>query len=303
MDRYGIFVDAGYFFAAGAQAASKQHVSRRQVTLKSSPDAMISDLCSKAGRIVDNIPLLRTYWYDATPGSRLTPEQISIAMLPGVKLRIGVLNNFGRQKGVDSLIVNDIIDLARNRAIVDAVLMTGDEDLKLAVQVAQSFGVRVHILGCGDLSRNMSEYLQMEADSVSVLEDRWFASHLNINLDMPSYGAPYYPPADGRTDGGLPRDPYDEEEFNEAVESAIQEIFSTMSGDQMQHLDQHFAYQTFVPTEYDRRLVGTVAAKLNGRKLSLEEMRGLRGQFMNAVRVRNGDQWPSAKEEESCPDA
>ncbi|MDR0736126.1 MAG: NYN domain-containing protein [Zoogloeaceae bacterium] len=276
MDRYAIFVDAGYFFAAGAQAAFRQNVSRRQVVLKSSPAAMIADLCSRARQVVDNLPLLRTYWYDATPGPRLSMEQSALAMLPGVKLRIGVLNSMGRQKGVDSLIVTDIIDLARNRAIADAVLMTGDEDLRVAVQVAQSFGVRVHLLGAGDITRNVSDFLQMEADSVTSLEDRWFASHLELNSSfMPA------PP------NGLPEPEADDEEFIEAAELSIHEILEYVDPDQMTQLGQHFAFQNFVPPEYDRRLVAMVSTSLNGRKLSTEEIRSLRTLFVSTVKKRN----------------
>ena len=135
MDRYAIFVDAGYFFAAGAQAAFGNHTPRKQVILKS-PEAMLADLCARASAAAANLPLLRAYWYDAMPGPRLSMEQSALAMLPGVKLRLGALNNAGEQKGVDSLIVTDLIDLARNRAIADAVVVTGDEDLRIAVQVA-----------------------------------------------------------------------------------------------------------------------------------------------------------------------
>jgi hypothetical protein len=293
VDRYAIFVDAGYFFAAGAQAAFKQHVSRRQVSLKSSPAAMIADLCSQARRVVDNLPLLRTYWYDATPGPRLSMEQSALAMLPGIKLRIGVLNSVGRQKGVDSLIVTDMIDLARNRAIADAVLMTGDEDLRVAVQVAQSFGVRVHLLGAGDISRNVSDFLQMEADSVTALEDRWFASHLEVNYNQQSS---YNPTASmtgtTTTNTNLPADgdSVDDDIFQDAVDLSINEILSDVYPDQLAQLGQHFVFQNFVPPEYDRRLVAIVASNLNGRKLSNEEIRNLRNQFVCAVKLRNSSE-------------
>ena len=282
MDRYAIFVDAGYFFAAGAQAAFRQHVSRRQVVLKSSPAAMIADLCSRARQVVDNLPLLRTYWYDASPGPLLSMEQSALAMLPGVKLRIGVLNSMGRQKGVDSLIVTDIIDLARNRAIADAVLMTGDEDLRVALQVAQSFGVRVHLLGAGDVTRNVSDFLQMEADSVTSLEDRWFASHLELNNS-------FMPTSSGQIsgNGGLPEMEPDEEEFIEAAEVSIHEILEYVEPDQLAQLGQHFSFQNFVPPEYDRRLVAMVSANLNGRKLTTEEIRSLRTLFVRTVKTRN----------------
>ena len=66
-----------------------------------------------------------------------------------MKLRLGQLNSEGQQKGVDSLIVTDLIELARNKAISDAVVLTGDEDIRVGVQIAQSLGVRVHLLGIG----------------------------------------------------------------------------------------------------------------------------------------------------------
>lgn len=64
-----------------------------------------------------------------------------------MKVRLGFVNSVGEQKGVDSLIVTDMIALARNRAISDAVLMSGDEDLRVGVQQAQELGVRAGCLG------------------------------------------------------------------------------------------------------------------------------------------------------------
>ena len=51
------------------------------------------------------------------------------------------MNSSGPAKGVDSLIVTDMITLARNGAMSDAVLLSGDEDLRVGVQQAQEFGV------------------------------------------------------------------------------------------------------------------------------------------------------------------
>lgn len=120
MERYAIFVDAGYFFAGGAQAAFGAQTPRKQLSLKT-PAELVAALHEQATRACANTPLLRVYWYDAMPGARLSLEQTNIALLAGVKLRLGALNSAGEQKGVDSLIVTDLIDLARNRAIADAV--------------------------------------------------------------------------------------------------------------------------------------------------------------------------------------
>lgn len=76
------------------------------------------------------------------------------------------MNRFGEQKGVDSLIVTDMIELARNRAMADAILFSGDEDLRVGVQQAQEFGIRVHLLGIEPSRKNQSAYLIQETDSV-----------------------------------------------------------------------------------------------------------------------------------------
>lgn len=278
MDRYAIFVDAGYFFAAGANAAFNQHTTRKQVSLKS-PQAMISDLCAKASAVADGLPLLRVYWYDAMPGPRLSMEQTALAMLNGIKLRLGALNSAGEQKGVDSLIVTDVIDLARNKAIAEAVLVTGDEDLRIAVQVAQSFGVRVHVLAAGDATKNVSATLQMEADSVSALDGAWFTQHFDLMSSMPS--AVTAPIATASMQA-LPKN------TATSIEPVARTVISAMLGsfrrDQLDQLIQHFDKSKTVPPEYDRPLIAKVASEFSGRRLTGEEMRSIRGLFVTAVR-------------------
>lgn len=276
MDRYAIFVDAGYFFAAGAQAAFGDHTPRKEVALKS-PAGMLADLCIKASATTDNLPILRTYWYDAMPGPRLSLEQSALAMLTGIKLRLGALNSAGEQKGVDSLIVTDLIDLARNRAIADAVVVTGDEDLRIAVQVAQSFGVRVHILAAGDPSKNVSPTLQMEADSVSVLDGAWFTAHLERVSTIPK-GTVAAPAVSATTI----------DDIDTAADAVINEILKTITPEQMEQLVQHFSTQQSVPPEYDRPLVAKVSAALSGQRFSGAETRKIRGKFVRAVKTHSG---------------
>jgi hypothetical protein len=84
-----------------------------------------------------------------------------------IRVRLGFLNASGEQKGVDSLIVTDIVELARNRAVADVVLMSGDEDVRIGVQLAQSFGVRVHLLGIKPCAGTQSTQLRQEADTCS----------------------------------------------------------------------------------------------------------------------------------------
>lgn len=299
MDRYAIFVDAGYFFAAGAQAAfgnQTPKITRRQVSLKS-PEATLAELCRVASAAADSMPLLRAYWYDAMPGPRMSIEQSALAMLSGVKLRLGALNSAGEQKGVDSLIVTDIIDLARNRAIADAVVVTGDEDLRIAFQVAQSFGVRVHILAAGDPTKNVSPALQMEADSVSALDADWFRGHLELAAFAPTapiasvptlasahLAANQTPTATHTSQSSNTKDA----DLDTAAKAVITELLSAIGKEQLAQLVTHVSTTRQIPPEYDRPFIAKVSAAVHGRRLDGAEMRHIRGLFVTAAKAAQG---------------
>ncbi|MFZ4580783.1 MAG: NYN domain-containing protein [Myxococcota bacterium] len=165
MDRAAIFVDAGYLFAAGAQALFDDKLHRHELRLDVAPCvAFLRDLAQRR----TGLALLRIYWYDGVRGTP-SQEHRTIAMQDDVKLRLGTVNSAGQQKGVDSLIVTDLIALARNRAIIDAVLIAGDEDLRIGVIQAQELGVRVHLVGVAPAAKNQSGLLREEADTRSEL--------------------------------------------------------------------------------------------------------------------------------------
>lgn len=106
--------------------------ARRNISIRNVPE-LIAALKEQASKQCENPSLLCIYWYDAIQGPRMSLEQSMLAHQVGLKLRLGTLNNGGEQKGVDSLIVTDLIELARNRAISDAVILSGDEDLRVSV--------------------------------------------------------------------------------------------------------------------------------------------------------------------------
>ena len=276
MNRFAIFVDAGYFFAAGAQAAFAKGTTRRQVSLKSA-SIMLDDLCKTASLVCDDLPLLRVYWYDAMPGPRLTLEQSALALLPRLKLRLGALNNAGEQKGVDSLIVTDLIDLARNHAIADAVVVAGDEDLRIAVQVAQSFGVRVHLLAAGNPSQNVSVALQMEADSVESLDSSWFTKHFETTSPIPVAGSGAKAAIQA---AATP------ETIQKVALSIIATTLDGMSPSQIEQLTKHFSVYTTIPEEHDRPLIAKMSAAMSNRRFTGGEMRAIRGVFVRAVKER-----------------
>lgn len=134
-------------------------------------EGLIEAFIDKARTIFADSRLLRVYWYDGARRRIHTTEQQAIAELPDVKVRLGNLNANNQQKGVDSLIRTDLESLARHRAISDAALVGGDEDLVSAVEAAQGYGARVHLWGIEAAEgRNQAEPLLWEVDSQRTFE-------------------------------------------------------------------------------------------------------------------------------------
>ncbi|WP_330173741.1 NYN domain-containing protein [Streptomyces sp. NBC_01498] len=160
---HAIFVDAGYVYAAAGLLVAGTE-DRRSFDLDT--EGLIEAFIDKARTIFADSRLLRVYWYDGARRRIHTPEQQAIAELPDVKVRLGNLNANNQQKGVDSLIRTDLESLARHRAISDAALVGGDEDLVSAVEAAQGYGARVHLWGIeSGGGRNQAEPLLWEVDS------------------------------------------------------------------------------------------------------------------------------------------
>ncbi|MFE0041690.1 NYN domain-containing protein [Streptomyces albireticuli] len=160
---HAIFVDAGYVYAAAGRLVVGTE-DRRSFDLDA--EGLIDAFIDKARTIFPDSRLLRVYWYDGARRRIHTAEQQTIAELPDVKVRLGNLNANNQQKGVDSLIRTDLESLARHRAISDAALIGGDEDLVSAVEAAQGYGARVHLWGIeAGGGRNQAEPLLWEVDS------------------------------------------------------------------------------------------------------------------------------------------
>jgi uncharacterized LabA/DUF88 family protein len=167
LSRYAIMVDVGYIYASAGELLFSA-ASRREYRVDA--DKLISALIRQADDHVRG-QLLRVYWYDAARDRVPTFDQRVIAQMPLVKLRLGNLNARGQQKGVDAQIRADMEALARHRAITDAILVAGDEDMVPAVEAAQAFGVRVHLWGVEPpYGTNQAERLVWESDTVEVLE-------------------------------------------------------------------------------------------------------------------------------------
>ncbi|MBV9856791.1 MAG: NYN domain-containing protein [Streptosporangiaceae bacterium] len=165
--RYAVMVDVGYIYAAAGELLFGTS-SRRDYRVDAVP--LIQAVTKHADELIRG-ELLRVYWYDAARDRVPTIDQRVVAQMAWVKLRLGNLNARGQQKGVDAQIRADMEALARHRAITDAVLIAGDEDMVPAVEAAQAYGVRVHLWGIEPpYGTNQAERLVWESDTVDVLE-------------------------------------------------------------------------------------------------------------------------------------
>jgi hypothetical protein len=181
VDRVGVFVDAGYLLGEGGFACLG---TRKRGEIACDYGALAEQLATLAQRGC-GLPVLRIYWYDAAPRGVPLTDQLRVAELRNVKLRLGRLIGT-RQKGVDSLIVRDLMTLARERAIATAYVVAGDEDMREGIAAAQDMGVRVVVVGVDGGEPNQAETLVHEADEHVVLGKEALAAFFSTPAAEPA---------------------------------------------------------------------------------------------------------------------
>lgn len=228
---------------------------------------------------VSGLPLLRIYWYDGT-STGPTAQHLALAFTAGVKLKLGFVNAQGEQKGVDSLIVTDMIELARNRAMTDALLLSGDEDLRVGVQQAQEFGVKVHLLGIAPSRGSQSQFLLQEADTTH----EWAAEALRRFLTCsPQAGqAP-----SGATSGAIPVSVATAATgiSPNALRDLVEQHATALDGVRLQAALESYDREKRLPPDIDRPLLGA-AKKTFGRDLTSAERTALRFTFAEVARTQ-----------------
>ena len=192
MGSLSLFIDAGYLFKQGAGAVLDTKLGRHELLFDAK--AFMTNLRAWVAGLYPEDELLRTYWYDGARQGVPTPDQLDVAALAFVKLRLGRINSAGQQKGVDTLMVRDLMVLSQERSIHRAIVLSGDEDLREGIEYAQDRGVRVAVVGIeanGD--RNQSVELVREADENLVLPPELLKETLSKR--QPATPAPTKAPA------------------------------------------------------------------------------------------------------------
>lgn len=267
-----VFVDAGYLFAQGSAALTGAQRPRSELRLNES--ALIAALQGFALEKSEGSRLLRIYWYDAPLKSGVTAEQSSLATKDRIKLRLGVLNGVGQQKGVDSLIVTDLIELARNRAITDAILVSGDEDVRVGAQIAQNYGVCIHLLGMHPARANQSPLLRQEADTTTEWDSQTISTFMSATV-VPERGAPPAPKKPQPSKPALA--------VEERVANVITLMVGALSTDEINKLRDYWLTNSGLPPELDRPMLARCREALE-RDLVSDEKRSARAHFVERVK-------------------
>ena len=175
-----------------------------------------------------------------------------------------------------------MIALARNRAISDAVLLSGDEDLRVGVQQAQEFGVRVHLVGVKPSRGSQSLFLLQEAD----MTYEWSNDEVSEFLARkPKVVTPSVaPPVPGNAVLGLEVD-------TAAVDRLgllASKVADVLEKNELLALVEAFEETSQLPRDIDRRLLADGRSAIR-RDLSPSEKKHVRSRFIGACRRRLAD--------------
>lgn len=267
MNQIAVFVDAGYLIAEGAVLLTGKRQPRAAMRLD--VEAVLGELRARANAVDDACRLLRIYWYDGLARREMMSlEQQRIAQSPSVKARFGRVNVRGEQKGVDSLIVTDLIELARDHAISDALIVAGDEDIRIGLEMAQSHGVRVHLLGVAPIRDNQSVNLLIEADGA----DEWSRDEVSEWLTWTGMEARslFEPAADN---------------IDELIAAVVSEQVARLNDEDVDWILGHVSEQGGrLPFQFDAPSLAILGTRA-GRQLSDEERRQFRTAMLRGVQA------------------
>lgn len=270
MERVAVFVDAGYLFAQGSVALCGVKLTRGRLILDHS--AVLTKLKTLA-EVISELPLLRIYWYDGTSQGP-TPQHITMAGQADVKVRLGFVNSQGQQKGVDSLIVTDMITLARNGAMAECVLLSGDEDLRVGVQQAQEYGVRVHLLGIKPARGSQATFLLQESDATH----EWDASDVGSFLGCDPHVQPDLPPSTK----AVAADP---QAVADPLEHVARQVAAEVAGSEVAALVDSIRTTNQRPQQIDTQLLA-ISRRVLGNDLDSSRKSRVRAAFLSALEAR-----------------
>ena len=283
MSSYAIYVDVGYLYAEGGRLLSGVRQPRHAVDLDY--DRFLEFLSQFVASRQPQRDQLRIYWYDGARGAP-TPAQLAIGYRDQIKLRLGLIDASGQQRGVDALFVRDLVMDAHHRNITDAWLVTGDDDLRGGLLVAQELGVRIHLLGLGNReSHNQARSLLLDADSSHLWERDDVVHWMEVRASIGEAD-----PDDGEEDAEplYPKLPTDSDLAESALSIAL-DFSTSMDCDELEEIIESWSVaRQGVPPRYDKPLIWRFVQQWPG-EVGPTEKRAVRSALIDACRKRLAD--------------
>lgn len=180
-----------------------------------------------------------------------------------------------------SLIVTDLIELARLGSIADAVLLSGDEDVRVGVQIAQSYGVRVHLLGIEPTRGSQSHQLLQEVDTTCGWGQAEIAEFLTVREDALTQ----LEETSGSEAASAPQAPADRSDILSRIELAVATFVMGLEDADLQGVAAYWKTARGIPADLDRRLLPICRAAI-GRNLERDEIHRMRTSFRRAAQKR-----------------
>jgi NYN domain len=239
-------------------------------------EAVIRELKAVALEKAKGADLLRIYWYDTVGFKGPTSDQTSLAGLDDIKFRVALANQPGEQHWVDSLVTADLVELARLKSICDAVLLSGDEGLRIGIQIAQSYGIRVHLIAIQP-TRLQSRFPLQEADTTT----EWNQHIIERILSARPGGTVTATLAPSPTSISVTV----AADLDPRIDKVALDLVATMDEEEIKAVHTFLDTARRVPPEFDGKLLGLCRDEL-GRDLTIRERRHARARFSEAVETR-----------------
>jgi hypothetical protein len=155
-------------------------------------------------------------------------------------------------------------------------LMSGDEDVRVGVQIAQNYGVRVHLLGVAPSRGNQSLQLIQEADTTQEWDQAKIGTFLFERPVAAKSAAPAVPALVAVAG------------IEQQLETAVKDLVEALELIELEAIQAYWQQgQRGVPADQDKRLLPHCRAAI-GRNLERAEIHLVRGHFQRMAKVRLG---------------
>lgn len=287
-----IFVDAGYMFALGSIALTGSALPRPRMGVHVDP---LQNALKQVVRDVSGAkPIVRTYWYDNSTSNRaMSNEQLKIGEIDGIKLRLVALHQQNVKTGTASAIARDLIELSSKGSISDALVLARNDMLRTAIEICQSYGIRVHILEIFPDEKSQFSYIKSDVDTLT----SWNASDLREilfeqELVMESDYQQVYSPRTASETEHEPR-PFSfrrsihtttdvNEETKDRITTVVKDFVEELYDDELESCMEFWRTGRGVPNTYDKSLLIECRNALD-RNLTDSERQVMRSSFKDVV--------------------